>query len=55
MPEDALIEGIDYYFDENGLMVLAAKYLLERGTCCKSGCRHCPYGFSSGNSPAPDS
>ena len=37
-----LIEGRDYYF-ENGLMVLTAEYLLRRGRCCDSGCRHCPY------------
>lgn len=42
-----LVEGIDYYV-ENGLYVFTADYLLERGYCCQSGCRHCPYGFSSG-------
>jgi Family of unknown function (DUF5522) len=26
-----------------GLFVLTAAYLLERGECCGSGCRHCPY------------
>jgi hypothetical protein len=26
-----------------GLYVLTASYLLERGTCCRAGCRHCPY------------
>jgi hypothetical protein len=36
------IEGVDFYF-ENGLMVLTAAYLLKRGYCCGSGCRHCPY------------
>jgi hypothetical protein len=36
------IEGIDYYY-ENGLMVLTAHFLLKRGYCCGSGCRHCPY------------
>jgi hypothetical protein len=40
-----LIEGRDFYF-ENGLMVLTEHYLRARGYCCKSGCRHCPYGFS---------
>src|SRR5688500_19860718 len=34
----------DYYF-ENGLMVFTEAYHLRRGYCCKSGCRHCPYGF----------
>jgi Family of unknown function (DUF5522) len=32
----------DYYF-ENGLMVFTAAYHLKRGSCCGSGCRHCPY------------
>ncbi|MEM9325994.1 MAG: DUF5522 domain-containing protein [Bacteroidota bacterium] len=35
----------DYYFTEDGLMVFTEKYHLKRGYCCKSGCRHCPYGF----------
>jgi Family of unknown function (DUF5522) len=39
-----LIEGIDYYV-EGGLFVFTAEYLRERGYCCTSGCRHCPYGF----------
>ena len=26
-----------------GLFVLTAAYLATRGTCCVSGCRHCPY------------
>ena len=34
----------DYYF-ENDLMVFTAAYHLKRGSCCKSACRHCPYGF----------
>jgi hypothetical protein len=38
------IEGVDYYL-ENGLFVFTAKYLRERGYCCESGCRHCPYGY----------
>jgi hypothetical protein len=32
----------DWYF-ENGFMVFTAAYHLKRGTCCGSGCRHCPY------------
>jgi len=35
---------LDYYI-ENGLMVFTAAFLRKRGYCCKSGCRHCPYGF----------
>ena len=26
-----------------GLWVFTAAYLWDRGTCCDSGCRHCPY------------
>jgi hypothetical protein len=37
-------EGEDGYADpETGLFVFAAAYLAARGTCCDSGCRHCPY------------
>ena len=43
-PEDKFVEGRDYYF-ENGLFVLTEHFLLRRGYCCESGCRHCPYGF----------
>jgi hypothetical protein len=32
----------DWYF-ENGLHVYTAAYHLKRGSCCGSGCRHCPY------------
>jgi hypothetical protein len=34
-----------YYYMENGLLVFTEAYHLHRGYCCKSGCRHCPYGF----------
>lgn len=37
-----LVENVDYYF-ENGLMVLTAHFLKNRGYCCNNGCRHCPY------------
>jgi hypothetical protein len=41
-----LIEEVDYVIDaDTGLFIFTTKYLLKRGTCCKSGCRHCPYGF----------
>jgi hypothetical protein len=44
MSANELTEGQDYYL-ENGNWVFTAKYLLNRGFCCRSGCRHCPYGF----------
>lgn len=42
-----LVEGIDYYLNDKGLVVLTAAYLLERGYCCGSGCTHCPYGYEA--------
>jgi hypothetical protein len=40
----ALRDGADTYVDPaTGFIVLTASYLARRGTCCDSGCRHCPY------------
>lgn len=36
----------DYYISEHGFIVFTEKYHLKRGYCCKSGCKHCPYGFN---------
>ncbi len=38
----ALVEGKDFTI-ENGLYVFSSKYLSNRGYCCDSGCRNCPY------------
>lgn len=40
-----LIENRDYYFNPEGLMVLTAHFLLQRGYCCGNGCFHCPYDY----------
>lgn len=32
-----------YLDPASGLWVWTAAYLWERGHCCDSGCRHCPY------------
>lgn len=32
----------DFYY-EGPYLVFTAAYLLKRGFCCNSGCRHCPY------------
>ena len=42
-----LVESADYYLDERGLLVFTDKFLLERGYCCGSGCRHCPYNYEA--------
>lgn len=46
-----LIEQVDFYFNEQGLMVLTEKYHLDRGYCCGNGCLHCPFDYS--NVPEP--
>ena len=40
-----LFEGIDFYYNEEGFIVLTEKYHLEKGVCCGNGCRHCPYDY----------
>ncbi len=40
-----LIEGVDYYMNESGLLVFTELYLSKRGYCCKNRCKHCPYGI----------
>lgn len=42
MSEFKFIEGEDYYL-EKGNIILTEAYLAKRGTCCGSGCRHCPF------------
>jgi hypothetical protein len=40
----ALAAGEDGYLDPaTGYWVFTAAYLWDRGSCCDSGCRHCPY------------
>ena len=39
-PEDFYMEG--------AYMVFTEAYLLKRGYCCGSHCRHCPYGLAPG-------
>lgn len=36
----------DFYLNEQGYKVFTEKYHLKRGYCCKSGCKHCPYGYN---------
>jgi hypothetical protein len=40
----ALASGEPGYRDPtSGLFVFSAAFLAQRGYCCQSGCRHCPY------------
>ena len=36
----------EYYMREEGFIVFTEKYHLKRGYCCKSCCKHCPYGYN---------
>jgi hypothetical protein len=45
-----LVEGEDFY-REGPYIVFTETYLRRRGYCCESGCRHCPYGYRSGQRP----
>lgn len=42
MSEFKFQEGRDYY-SEKGNIIMTEEYLAKRGTCCGSGCRHCPF------------
>ncbi|HUP50599.1 MAG TPA: DUF5522 domain-containing protein [Thermoanaerobaculia bacterium] len=44
MPSPELVEGEDFY-REGPYIVFTEKYLRARGSCCESGCRHCPWGY----------
>jgi hypothetical protein len=46
-----LIEGIDYYINEEGYVVLTEKYHRDRGYCCGNGCKHCPFDYISVEEP----
>ena len=34
-----------FIYPLEGYRVFTEKYHLKRGYCCRSNCRHCPYGF----------
>lgn len=41
---DAMAAERPGYLDPGtGLFVMTARYHADRGWCCHSGCRHCPY------------
>jgi hypothetical protein len=43
--DNHFIENLHYY-REGSKYVFTEAYLLSRGYCCQSACRHCPYGFT---------
>jgi hypothetical protein len=42
-----LTEGIHYYINEEGFVVLTKQFHLEKGYCCGNGCKHCPYDYEA--------
>lgn len=42
-----LIEGVHYYLNEQGYVVLTRQYHLDRGYCCGNGCKHCPFEYEA--------
>lgn len=34
------------YVTSDGYTVFTSQYLKNKGTCCRSACLHCPYGFT---------
>lgn len=42
-----IVEGVHFYYNQEGLMVLTSTYHLQRGVCCGRGCMHCPYQYKN--------
>ena len=55
MKSSKLLEHIHYYL-EGDRVVFTALFHLERGVCCGTGCRHCPYEpqYKKGNTIVQD-
>ena len=43
--ENSKVHGEDYYLSEEGYFIFTEEYHSKRGYCCKSNCKHCPYGY----------
>ncbi len=43
--EPISLEKGDYYINKQGFRVFTEQYHNKRGYCCKSACKHCPYGY----------
>lgn len=42
MKSSKFIEGVHYYMDGTRVVFTALSHI-QRGSCCGTGCRHCPY------------
>jgi hypothetical protein len=46
-----LIEGTDFYYNEQGFIVLTELYHLQKGFCCGNACKHCPFDYENVSDP----
>ena len=37
------LQPTDFYYDNQGRMVMSEDYHIKRGSCCGNGCLKCPY------------
>ena len=51
--DGGLVLNEDFYYNEQGFVVLTEKYHLKKGYCCGNGCRHCPYQYEAVPEPKP--
>lgn len=42
-----LVEGEDFYYNDQGYIVLTQQFHLKKGYCCGNGCKHCPYNYEA--------
>jgi hypothetical protein len=55
-PQPQPLQPGDFYYTPEGYLVFTEQYHRRRGSCCQSGCRHCPWKFrpKSSNQGASD-
>ncbi|MBC7946636.1 MAG: hypothetical protein H7Y42_02070 [Chitinophagaceae bacterium] len=46
-----LTEGLHYYLNADGFVVLTEEYHRLRGYCCGNGCLHCPFDYEKVEEP----
>ena len=44
---EQMVEGKDFYYNEEGYIVLTEQYHLNKGFCCGNGCLHCPFEYAA--------
>jgi hypothetical protein len=49
-----MVEGTDYYLNENGFMVFTETYHKKRGYCCRNKCKHCPWNYGKVKPDKPE-